>query len=213
MKLSTFLIIAFFVALNSAAIWFFTRKPLVTVSPPENTGVVELFQLNAQYEKQIDSLTEVTAKLDDSLMRYKVEKGRIEIELNRSEKKLMWYVGSYKSAKTKSDVEQMLINCDSLANEMDHQYISQQIHYRYIVDSVTGFYEAVISTKDAESLIKSTTIDTLNLRWENCLNEKANLQYGYNEEVKRNEKQKKKNLLRIAGGAIVGAVITLFGIL
>lgn len=214
MKFQPFVIIFLFIAAIGVVIWYCTKKPLVKVSPaPENTGVVELFQLNASYEKRLDSFSEVTERLQDSLMHYKVEKGQIEISLNRSEEKLRTFLRWYNVAKTKSDVEQMLINCDSLANEMDHEYISQQIRYRYMVDSVTDFYEAVISTKDAEGLVKSTTIDTLNRRWENCLNDKADIQHRYNEQKAKNEKQKKKNLLRIAGGAVVGAVITLFGIL
>lgn len=143
--------------------------------------------IQLQYDHQIKLLT-------DSVETLNVEKGKVEIELNRSNANIKRLSNNYGKAKEVHDTVAALSNCDSMIDE--NLILAGNLYwYRKVNDSLVRKIGKVVSTQDtARNVLKTEVIVTDNTNRE-LKDENKILK----------EKVKKKNKLPVIS-AVVGFV-------
>lgn len=165
---------------------------------------------NHDNDHNYDSLNNVIAILEverdrikDSAFGLQVEKGRIEIELNKSQAEVKRLSSQTKQAKANKDTPAYVQNCDSLIAELEARYIP-------IVDTLREVDYGIINIMDAEI----GTVDTL-LQVTNAI--KYRLKDDLFKERAQNDllrnglrSQKKRGPWLVAGGFVAGVLTAIF---
>ena len=182
--------------------WFFTRWYYKIKTKPDNQEYYQAAIYDSMYY-EIAGLKEDKKVLADSIFAVRVEKGFVEIELNRSEAELSRLINNYRVSKVKRDTVMILRNADSVIHEMEGKYlpVSQVVFaMNYIIDSMQQvqlrFSDSIEGTHN--NLINSISSDLHTERVNNqVLRDKAN-------------KKKKVPIFAAIGGFVAGILTIVF---
>lgn len=136
-----------------------------------NPAPVELspdFQREYEHGKRrIADLQRQVELKADTVMRLKTQLGYTGIALNRSEAKVQEYANRIRNSSLNSadaiiwspELKGKLLDCDSLAVEIQDVYIDAQNAREALADSLNVFYESIIADKDS-TIAQYSRIDT-----------------------------------------------------
>lgn len=146
-------------------------------------------------EMQVNDLKDSITQLKDSIFALQVQKGQVEIELNRSSTQILNLIKGYKEAKTINDTIMQLKNCDSLIVQSIPDYAAINRIRNAIIDSLLSKQENVIDLNAGISIRNDSTIADLKKENEMC--------------IKKNEKLEKKARKSVKFGlwASLGAAV------
>lgn len=182
----------------------------------EDTEIVNQEIENTLQRKNADSIRlaqyrDTVFALNDSLIRYRTEKGYLEIELNKKKQQVKSGVNNYKQAKENKDTIRAIIEADDVFLnvlpeylEIDGKLIQVNDSTSFIVDNLLNVKDNVIN--DVQAANNSLAGDLLK-----CQQEKAQLKH-QNDIVKSDKKKNRRD--KVFAGLIGGAVmfvLTLFG--
>ncbi len=136
-------------------------------------------------------------KARDSIMQLKVEKGQVEIELNRKKTELQQVSTKYSKLREESKVTEALNICDSIVYTYVPEYMRLDSVHGERVDTLLSFTNKYIDSLDSNiDLLYNNVDSTYQIA---IIDKKA-------EEVKRKKAEKTERKKRITAG-VVGAAI------
>jgi len=145
-------------------------------------------------------------RLFDTLMSYKVENGRLSIELNRKTEELLQANKRYAKQRQEQQVEKALSICDSIVYTYIPDYLAVDTTLRNSTDSLTNKYSGWVD-------YQAKVIDSSILRINNLSNGlETSIKDNATKEVS-NKKQERKRLISwgVVGAAIGALIAVIFG--
>lgn len=101
---------------------------------------------------EIESLKEKNESLCDSLFAAYVEKGHVEIELNKSQSEVKRLISKNRVIKIKKDTIELLQNCDSIVLAVENDYIP-------LIDTLRDRFESILSIQRSKDSINTARLD------------------------------------------------------
>jgi len=142
-------------------------------------------------------------KLADSLFGKEVEKGYLQVELNKSRSEVDRYISQHTENKIKRDTVKIVQNCDSLVNELNTTFIPTTD----VIYSVDTSIQNLVHT----AFIKTDSL----LRFESEFRRKMGTELTWYKEDSKTfranfNKAKKQKPWFAAGGFVLGILATIF---
>jgi hypothetical protein len=171
-----------------------------------NDNIVDTSQYyaNAIYDSmafEIEVLKADKKELKDSLYGARVEKGYIEIELNRSRSEVDRLIIKTKTAKANHDTVSQFANCDSLIMELEKKYLPTVDTFQIVswaIDSMERVKDRYAdSLLDKEYALRKLLINDLHAA-------------KVNNEILRSKAKKKPSVWLAVGGFLAGMLTTIF---
>lgn len=151
---------------------------------------------NLHYRLRID-------EVQDTMMTLKLEKGLVEIELNRKTEELKQANVRYKSSRQVKDTARALVICDSIVYTYLPEYFKIDSSYGFYIDTLQNFSDKWVNGL-ADSVIKVSDQLVENLGTQ--IDEKTEEQ----KQDRKEGKRRKGELLKVGiFGAAVGVLIAL----
>lgn len=160
---------------------------------------------NALYDSmayEIEYLKADKAALSDSIFALKVEKGFVEVQLNRSRSEVDKLIARTMKAKERKDTVGQLINCDSLIAELKERYLPTVDTFQIIAWAVDSMQQ--IKERYSDSIINKEYA-LRNVLVNDLATERIN------NSILRDKAKKKKRIALLAaiGGFITGMITTI----
>lgn len=184
-----------------AILLFWIAAPLFTKIDDKPVIIVDTTAI--RLASQVAQLKDKVYRLEDTVFSLRVDKGYMEIELNRSRVQLDNLVASGKKYRILHDTVSIVRNCDSIIDEVMTGYIPASEFVIQRANLIDSIQQVQMLFKDSIESSQSEYITILSERLSEKDKEIAVL-------VSKNRRQKKTSVFVAIGGFIVGVFSVLF---